>query len=134
MPQNSVYKERLNKEILNLIAKNELEKMIHRWWTANAPCSATSVSKDSGAANNLAIFEMAGVFLVLAGGIIIALLVLLLEKFVTTCIRHHKSRRHTSTLERREPEGSNNHGAAFMALEQQKLQPLLERRPRDTMV
>jgi len=86
VPQNSVYKERLNSEILEMEAKNTLEGFVNKWWKNNAKCRI--IAPDLG--NDLAIFEMAGVFLVLAVGLILAIGVLCIEKQASGFLQSRK--------------------------------------------
>lgn len=81
--QDSPYRAVLSEAILTLQEKGTLHKLKDRWWKekkdGNTSCEVKEQQKSSGAASELGLDHVGGVFVVLVAGTIISVIICLLE-------------------------------------------------------
>lgn len=108
MPTGASYRDDLTMEILSLGEKGEIVKLENRWWRTGECPVFTETS--TGGNDELNIFNVAGVFLLLAFGAVIALIACLVEYISFKLIATTKFKR---------KHGNNSH-----RVKDQKLSPL----------
>lgn len=78
LQQNSPYTNRISVAILALRERYFIERTRRKWWDERTQCPRSFQSK-TGKTQSLDVNNMAGVFLVLLGGVIISLILLVVE-------------------------------------------------------
>ncbi|KAJ7387558.1 hypothetical protein OS493_000889 [Desmophyllum pertusum] len=113
LQRNSPYTNKITVAILKLREKNFIEKTRRRWWDDRSQCPKPSQSK-TGNTQSLDVNNLAGVFIILLGGIVVSLVLVVIEircrKLVVFLTNSQRAlKRRLSTRETREqPRDSNN--------------------------
>ncbi|XP_068747188.1 glutamate receptor 2-like isoform X2 [Montipora capricornis] len=79
LQRNSPYTNRITVAILKLREKNFIEKNRRSWWDDRSQCPKPSQSK-TGNTQSLDVNNLAGVFIILLGGVIISIVLLVIER------------------------------------------------------
>lgn len=78
LQRNSPYTNRITVGILNLRERNFIEKTRRRWWDDRSQCPKPSKSK-TGNTQSLDVNNLAGVFIILLGGVVISIVLVIIE-------------------------------------------------------
>ncbi|KAM7434376.1 hypothetical protein ABFA07_015550 [Porites harrisoni] len=79
LQRNSPYTNRITVAILKLREKNFIEKTRRTWWDDRSKCPKPSQSK-TGNTQRLDLNNLAGVFIILLGGVVVSLVLLIIER------------------------------------------------------
>jgi len=78
LQRNSPYTNRITVAILKLREKNFIEKTRRRWWDDRSQCPKPS-QKKTGNTQSLDVNNLAGVFIILLGGVVVSIVLVIIE-------------------------------------------------------
>ncbi|KAK2574075.1 Glutamate receptor 2 [Acropora cervicornis] len=111
LQRNSPYTNRITVAILKLREKNFIEKTRRSWWDDRSQCPKPSQSK-TGNTQSLDVNNLAGVFIILLGGVIVSVVLLIIErrckKLVDLLTNSQRAIKRRLSRESREPRDHNN--------------------------
>ncbi|XP_029201413.2 glutamate receptor 2-like isoform X1 [Acropora millepora] len=111
LQRNSPFTNRITVAILKLREKNFIEKTRRSWWDDRSQCPKPSQSK-TGNTQSLDVNNLAGVFIILLGGVIVSVVLLIIErrckKLVDLLTNSQRAIKRRLSRESREPRDHNN--------------------------